>query len=90
MLPAILGPAMANGLLNNGLPQPFSGGLPIPAPGSAPAGGSVISSGGSGLLEMMGILALLSVLLLSGKALRSAREFPRPDSILRLAIERPG
>jgi hypothetical protein len=89
LLPSIFGPTVANGLLNSsGMPQPFSGGLPVAAAGSG-SGGSAPSSGGNGF-SMAAILAVLSVLLLGGKSLVSAREFLRPDSILSLALEHPG
>jgi hypothetical protein len=82
--------AAANGLLNNsGMPQPFSGGLPIAAAASGSAGGSAPSSGGDGF-PAAAILALLAVIVFGGKSLLAAREFLRPDSIPSLVLEHPG
>jgi hypothetical protein len=75
--------------LNQGL-QSFPAGT-IPASGS----GLSVASGSSGFSgssrdDYMAILALLAILLLSGKFLWSAPEFLRPNSALRLVTERPG
>jgi hypothetical protein len=71
--------------LLNQRPQPFSPGVP-PVSGSS-SGSSSGYGGGNGLL---GILALVSLLLLSGKFLWSRREFLKPSSALLPIIERPG
>ncbi len=69
------------GALNQGL-QSFPAGA-LPAAGSLSSGS--VSSGFGGA-----VLALLAILLLSGKYSWSVPEFLRPNSALRLAIERPG
>jgi len=82
--------------LNQGLQSLPTGAIPaIPAaPGSGLSGGSAgLSFSGNGLdrgLSEYAALALLAILLLSGKFSRSVPEFLRPNSALRLAIERPG
>jgi hypothetical protein len=79
--------------LNQGLQSLPAGAIPAPA-GSGLSGGSASSSfSGSGLdrgLSEYAILALLAILLLSGKFSWSVPEYLRPNSALRLAIERPG
>jgi hypothetical protein len=83
--------AAASGLLNNsGMPQPFSGGLPIAAAASSSAGVSAPSSGGGNGFDGAAILALLAVIVFGGKSLLAAREFLRPDSIPSLVLEHPG
>jgi hypothetical protein len=72
----------------NQMPQPFPapGGMPVAAGGFS--GGSSSSSSGGGL--EMGLLGLLAVLLLSGKFLWSTCDFLKPNTVLLLAIDRPG
>jgi hypothetical protein len=72
----------AKGLLDR-MPQSFPS-----AP--APAGSSSSSSSGGSGFQLLGALALLSILLLGGKHLWSAREFIKPSSALLPIIERPG
>jgi hypothetical protein len=72
----------AKGLLER-MPQSFPS-----AP--APAGSSSSSSGGGSGFQLLGALALLSILLLGGKHLWPAREFIKPSSALLPIIERPG
>jgi hypothetical protein len=74
--------------LNQGL-QSFPAGT-IPASGSGLSVGSGSGFSGSSRDDYMAILALLAMLLLSGKFLWSAPEFLRPNSALRLVTERPG
>jgi hypothetical protein len=75
--------AEAKGLLDR-MPQSF------PSGGPAPAGSSSSSSGGGSGFQLLGALALLSILLLGGKHLWSDREFIKPSSALLPIIERPG
>src|SRR3712207_262013 len=75
--------AEAKGLLDR-MPQSLPSGSP------APAGSSSSSSSGGGGFQLLGALALLSILLLGGKHLWLAREFIKPSSALVPIIERPG
>ena len=77
--------AEAKGLLDR-MPQSFPSG-PVPAGSSSSSSSS--SGGGSGF-QLLGDLALLSILLLGGKHLWSTREFLKPSSALLAIIERPG
>ena len=71
------------------MPQPFPTGA-MPAAGSSASGsGSSSGSGGSGGFDL-GALALLSLLLLSGKFLWSVRDLLRPSTALVPILERPG
>ncbi len=66
-------------------------GAPQPTPvGAPPTGGSADSSSGTGGGLSLAILALFSFFVLGGKHLWSSGDFLRPNSALRLAIERPG
>ena len=70
---------------NNQLPQsaPFSGALPaVPAPGGSSMGGAGPDAGG--------MLTLLLIVLLGGKALWYARNFIKPNSVYGLIINQPG
>ena len=76
----------ARGLLDR-MPQSLPSG---PAPAGSSSSGSSSSGGGSGF-QLLGALALLSILLLGGgKHLWSAGEFIKPSSALLPIIERPG
>ncbi len=75
------------GALHQGL-QSFPAGA-IPAAGGLSVGSSSSSGFGGKDLDPAA-LALLAILLLSGKYLWSASEFLRPNSAFRLAVERPG
>ena len=84
MLNSLLGGV--EGVLNQAL-QSLPGGAAPSAVGLT-SGSSVAGSGGSS--GLVGVLAFLAILLLGGKYLWSASAFLRPNSALRLAIERPG
>ena len=74
-----------HGTSNNQLPQsvPFSGALPaVPAPGGSSMGGTAPDAGG--------VLTLLLIALLGGKALWYARNFIKPNSVYGLIINQPG
>jgi hypothetical protein len=72
----------ATGLLER-MPQSFPS-------GPASAGSSSSSSGGGSGFQLLGALALLSILLLGGKHLWPTREFLKPSAALLPIIERPG
>ncbi len=72
----------ATGLLDR-MPQSFPS-------GPASAGSSSSSSGGGSGFQLLGALALLSILLLGGKHLWPTREFLKPSAALLPIIERPG
>jgi hypothetical protein len=76
------------GFFNQGS-QPFTPGVP-PAGVPSPQGSSSGSSSSSGGFGFLAVLALLSLLLLSGKFLWTSREFLKPTSALLPIIERPG
>jgi hypothetical protein len=84
------------GALNQGLNQGLDQGLQsLPAGGGAsPAvgfsGGSSIGSGSGSGGSSKAVLAILAILLLGGKYLWSTPDFLRPNSALRLVLERPG
>jgi hypothetical protein len=90
MLARLLSDALS---VASGASVPGGGAAPVPAGPAAPApagpssGLGASAVGGLGL----GILALLLALSpLGGRLLRYSRNFPRPNSALVLAIERPG
>lgn len=73
---------------SSGGPRSFpAGGLPAAAVGSS--GGSNSSSSSAGF-ELLGTLALLSILLVRGKHLWEARGFLKPSLVVLPALERPG
>jgi hypothetical protein len=72
----------ATGLLDR-MPQSFPS-------GPAPAGSSSSSSSGGSGFQLIGALALLSILLFGGKHLWPTREFLKPSAALLPIIERPG
>ena len=83
-----------NQVLNQGLNQglqslPAGGGASPPAVGFS-GGGSSIGGSGSGSGSSKDVLAILAILLLGGKYLWSTPDFIRPNSALRLVLERPG
>jgi hypothetical protein len=79
-----------NNALPTQIPQPFSLGSAVPAAGSSSGGSGSGSSGGSSGGFDLGALALLSILLLSGKFLWNAQNFLKPSTALIPILERPG
>lgn len=81
--PAIFDSSTMAGSVAGRAPLPFTSST---APAAA-GGASSVSGFGMGLL---GVLAFLSILLLRGRFSWASLEFLKPNSALRLAIERPG
>jgi hypothetical protein len=82
----------AKGFLDGILSNSPAGALPagaLPTGAGSASGGSGASGGSTGFV-LLGALAFLSTLLLSGKHLWAAREFLKPSSALLPIIERPG
>jgi hypothetical protein len=77
------------GALAQGLHSLPGGGGAVPWAGGLSGGSSVGGSGGASS-GFAAALVLLAMLLLGGKYRWSLPEFLRPNSALRLAIERPG
>jgi hypothetical protein len=69
-------------------PPPASGEA-SPAPGSSYLGQSSGTSGGSSLL-LLGVSALFALLLRDGKLSCPSRDLPKPSSVPRPILERPG
>jgi hypothetical protein len=71
------------------IPQPFPAGAILAAGSSSGVSSSGSSGGSNGGLDL-GALALLSILLLSGKFLWNAQNFLKPSTALIPILERPG
>jgi hypothetical protein len=71
-------------------PSPVSIPSGLPPVSTSLSGSGFLSSGGGASALLLGVLASFSILVLSGKFLWSSCTFLKPDSVLHLAIERPG
>jgi hypothetical protein len=92
---SLLGGPGNEGQHNSHDEQPFAPVAPTPAPpGAPPASGTSLNgasgTSGSALLMLLGVIALFTLLLRSGKFSWPPHEFIKPASALRPAIERPG
>jgi hypothetical protein len=95
LLNGLLGGPGGEGQHNSHDGQPFAPISPTPAPpGAPPAPGTSLNgasgTSGSAFVVLLGVFALFTLLLRSGKFSWPSHEFIKPASALRPAIERPG